>query len=99
MLIIRALLIWRVRSWLQPKKGIMNWSSSSLTTVAKWISRTKKSTIDLIKLIFSKNALYFAIDSINNSENTDVVLLLLYKSIDTETPQHKTPLVRSVEKG
>ena len=35
----------------------------------------------------------------NNSENTDVVLLLLYKSIDTETPQQKTPLVRSVEKG
>lgn len=28
-----------------------------------------------------------------------MVVLLLNKSIDTETPSHKTPLVRSVEKG
>lgn len=47
-------------------------------------------------IYFRKNALFFAIDNPDNSENTDVVIILLRNNIDKENPNNMTPLSKSV---
>lgn len=62
--------------------------------IARLILETKISNV----LIFRKNALFFAIDNPDNSENTDVVIILLRNNIDKENPVNMTPLSKSVQK-